>query len=155
MLLLFIDFTSRKGIEMNTVNKVILIGYVGSDPEIIYTPSGHSLANISLATNNNFKRNGVWESEAEWHKLTAWNLLAEKANKMIQKGTHLYVEGKLKTTSWTDKKGNKKVNTIVSVKKFIVLGNGKKQEVSPEEQMKDFFDIKDDKIPELNDDIPF
>src|SRR5580700_6901537 len=87
-----------------SVNKVILVGNVGKDPEVRYSPSGTAVANFSLATNERFKdRNGEWQDRTEWHSIVAWQRLAEIVGEHVRKGTKVYVEGKLQTTSWQDR----------------------------------------------------
>jgi len=84
-----------------SVNKVILVGNVGQDPEVRYTPSGVPVARVSLATNERFKDgNDQWQDRTEWHTIVAWQRLAEIVGEYVRKGTKLYIEGKLQTTSW-------------------------------------------------------
>jgi primosomal replication protein N len=88
-----------------SVNKVILVGNVGKDPEVRYSPSGIPVANFSLATNERFKdRNDEWQQRTEWHSIVAWPRLAEIVGEYVAKGSKVYVEGKLQTTSWEDRK---------------------------------------------------
>ena len=84
-----------------SVNKVILVGNVGKDPEVRYSQSGTPVANFSLATNERFKdRNDEWRERTEWHSIVAWQRLAEIVGEYVAKGSKVYVEGKLQTTSW-------------------------------------------------------
>ena len=101
----------------NSINKVILIGHVGSSPEIRYTPTGAAISSFSIATNE------VWlnadkekQERVEWHSLIAWNKLAEFSKEYIKKGQLIYIEGSLHTNSWRDKEGNsrKKIEIICS-----------------------------------------
>lgn len=109
-----------------SVNKVILVGNVGKDPEIKYTPSGKCVAKLSLATNERYKdRNGEWQDRTEWHNLVLWQRLAEIVGEYVSKGSRLYSEGKLQTSSWDDKQsGEKKYRTEIIVDDLVLLGNG-------------------------------
>jgi single-strand DNA-binding protein len=84
-----------------SINKVILVGNVGKDPEVKYTPNGIPLAKFSLATNERFKdKSGEWQDRTEWHNVLAWQRLAEIVGEFVQKGSKLYIEGKLQISSW-------------------------------------------------------
>src|SRR5260370_30441055 len=98
-----------------SVNKVILVGNVGQDPEVKYTPSGVPVAKLSLATNERFKdRNDQWQDKTEWHSVVAWQRLAEIVGEYVRKGSKLHVEGKLLTFPWEDRQnGVKKYRTEV------------------------------------------
>lgn len=105
------------------INKVILIGNVGRDPELRYTASATAVANFSLATERSFKdRDGNRRKETEWHKCVAWARLAEIINEYAQKGRQLYVEGRLQTRSWEDKDGNTRYQTEIVVEEMKLLG---------------------------------
>jgi single-strand DNA-binding protein len=87
-----------------SVNKVILIGNVGKDPEVKYTPSGTPVAKFSLATNERYKdKNGQRQDRTEWHNLVAWQRTAEIVGEYVKKGSKVYIEGSLRTSSWDDK----------------------------------------------------
>jgi single stranded DNA-binding protein len=96
-----------------SVNKVILVGNVGQDPEVKYTASGVPVAKVSIATNERFKgKNDQWQDRTEWHSVVAWQRLAEIVGEYVHKGSKLYVEGKLQTSTWEDKQnGQKKYRT--------------------------------------------
>ena len=108
-----------------SVNKVILVGNVGNDPDIRYTRSGVPAANFSLATNERFKdRDEQWQDRTEWHSIVAWQRLAEIVGEYVRKGTKLYIEGKLQTTSWQDRqRGEKKYRTEIVARDLILLGS--------------------------------
>lgn len=108
-----------------SVNQVILVGNVGRDPEVKYTPSGVPVAKFSLATNERFKgKNEQWQDRTEWHSIVAWQRLAEIVREYVRKGTKLYVEGKLQTTNWQDRQsGEKKYRTEVVARKLVLLGS--------------------------------
>jgi len=104
------------------VNKVILIGNLGSDPEAKFTPSGAAVANVSLATNESWTdRNGEKQERTEWHRLVLWRGLAEIAGKYLKKGSKIYVEGRLETRSWDDQSGQKRYTTEVVVRDMQML----------------------------------
>lgn len=107
-----------------SVNKVILVGNVGKDPEVKYTPSGVAVAKFSLATNERFKdRGGEWQERVEWHHVTAWQRLAEIVGEYTQQGSKLYVEGRLQTSSWEDKQsGEKKYRIEIVARDILLLG---------------------------------
>ena len=104
------------------VNKVILIGNLGSDPEVRYTPDGAPVANFSLATNESWlDKNGQRQERTEWHRLVLWRRNAEIAQQYLKKGAMIYVEGKLQTRSWDDQSGQKRYMTEVEVRNFQML----------------------------------
>lgn len=104
------------------VNKVILIGNLGGDPEVRFTPDGVAVANFSLATTESWKdRNGERQERTEWHRLVLWRQLAEIAKNYLRKGSKLYVEGKLQTRSWDDQSGQKRYTTEVVVNEMEML----------------------------------
>jgi single-strand DNA-binding protein len=107
-----------------TVNKVILVGNLGKDPEIRYTASGTPVATFSLATNEKFKdRGGAWQERTEWHNIVAWQRLAEIVGEYVKKGFRLYIEGKLQTSSWEDREsGQKKYRTEIVARELVLLG---------------------------------
>lgn len=108
-----------------SVNKVILVGNVGKDPEVNYTPSGVALAKFSVATNESFKdKSGQWQDRTEWHNILAWQRLAEIVGEYVQKGTKLYIEGKLQTSNWEDRNsGEKKYRTEIVARDIVLLGS--------------------------------
>src|SRR5579872_5554734 len=107
-----------------SVNKVILIGNLGKDPEVKYTPSGTAVAKFSLATNERFKdKSGEWQDRTEWHNIVAWQRLAEIIGEYVKKGSKIYIEGRLQTSSWEDKQsGEKKYRTEVIAQEMVLLG---------------------------------
>ena len=106
-----------------SVNKVILLGTVGKDPEIRSTPSGTIVANLTLATSENTKdAQGNWQEKTEWHNLVAFTRTAEIIRDYVKKGTKLYIEGRLQTRSWDDKQtGQKKYRTEIIVNDLSLL----------------------------------
>jgi len=108
---------------MASVNKVILVGNLGKDPEIRYTSNSIPVASFPIATTEYYKdKNGNRQEITEWHNIVAWRGLAELSEKYLKKGKQLYVEGKLRTRSWDDKDGNKKYMTEVIADNFVLLG---------------------------------
>lgn len=110
---------------MAVVNKVILIGNLGRDPEVKQTPSGSKVANFSIATTEKYKdQQGNNQEKTEWHNLVAWNRQAEVIEQYARKGTSLYVEGSLSTRSWDDQAtGQKRYKTEIVVRSFQFLGS--------------------------------
>ncbi len=104
------------------VNKVILIGNLGSDPEVKYTPNGAPVANFSLATNESWNdKDGQRQERTEWHRLVLWSKLAEIAGQYLKKGAKIYVEGRLQTRSWDDQSGQKRYMTEIVVNDMQML----------------------------------
>ncbi len=109
---------------MASVNKVILIGNLGKDPETRYMSSGDAVTNISLATTEVWKdKNGEKQEKTEWHRVTFYRKLAEIAGEYLKKGRSVYVEGKLETRKWTDKNGMERYTTEVIASDMKMLGN--------------------------------
>jgi single-strand DNA-binding protein len=106
-----------------SVNKVILIGNLGKDPEVKYTPSGTAVANFTLATNERYKdKDGQWQDRTEWHNIVAWQRTAEIAGEYLKKGRSVYIEGRLQTRSWDDKDGQKHYKTEIVAQDLVLLG---------------------------------
>ena len=107
---------------MAGVNKVILVGNLGRDPEVRYLEGGTAVANFSLATSETYKdKQGRRVEHTEWHNIVVWRGLAEVAEKYLKKGMQVYVEGKLRTRSWDDKDGNKKYTTEIVADSMTIL----------------------------------
>jgi single-strand DNA-binding protein len=106
-----------------SVNKVILLGNVGKDPEVKFLPSGLPVANLTLATSERFKdKAGEWQDKTEWHNLTAYQRVAEIIRDYVKKGNKLYVEGRIQTRSWDDQaSGQKKYRTEIIVNELVLL----------------------------------
>jgi len=104
------------------VNKVILIGNVGKDPELRYTPSGQAVCDVRLATNENWTdKQGQKQERTEWHSVVLWGKPAEIVKQYVTKGQKLYVEGRLQTRSWDDKDGKKRYMTEIVAQDFMFL----------------------------------
>jgi len=113
-----------------SVNKVILIGNLGKDPELKHTSGGTAVAKFTLATNERFKdKDGNWQVRTEWHNITCWARLAEIASEYLKKGRTVYIEGSLRTDSWDDKQsGQKRYQTYVNASDLVLLGGGRSEE---------------------------
>ncbi len=105
------------------VNRVILIGNLGRDPEVRRLENGAVVAKFSVATNENYKdRSGEWQTQTEWHDVVVWRSLAERAEQQLKKGAQIYLEGKLTHRSWQDQEGNNRRTTEVVANYFRMIG---------------------------------
>ena len=110
-----------------TVNKVILLGRLGADPQLKYTPSGRATVSFNLATNQVWKdQEGKQQEKTDWHRVVAWGKLAEIMGEWLKKGSQVYLEGRLQTRSYEDTNGVKKFITEVVVQEMEMLGGGKR-----------------------------
>ena len=106
-----------------SINKVILVGNLGKDPELIKTPSGISLCKFSMATTERFKnKQGEQQTQTEWHNIVVWGGLAETCGKWLHKGKQVYIEGKLQTTNYEDNSGTKRYRTEIVANSMQMLG---------------------------------
>ena len=110
---------------MAGINKVILIGRLGSDPEVRYTPSGVAVANFNIATSEEWKDkdSGERRERTEWHRIVAWRRLGEICGEYLSKGKQIYVEGRLQTRDWEDRDGNKRYTTEIVASDIQFLGS--------------------------------
>jgi single-strand DNA-binding protein len=107
-----------------SVNKVILIGRLGKDPEVKYTPSGTPVAKFTLATDEAFKdRSGEQQKRTEWHNIVAWSKLAEICGQYLTKGKQVYIEGKIQSRQWEDQAGNKRTSYEIIARDMKMLGS--------------------------------
>lgn len=116
---------------MPSVNKVIIIGNLGVDPEIKYTSNGNiPVASLRIATSERWqdKNTGEWQEKTEWHRVTAWRHLAERAERYLNKGKQVYVEGKLETRKWQDRDGNDRYTTEIIARDLMILGRREESE---------------------------
>ena len=133
-----------------SLNKVMLIGRLGKDPEIRYTADGTAVANFTMATNTRVKRGDQWEEgDPDWHRIVAWRRLAEICGEYLSKGSNVYVEGRLTTRSWDDRDGHKRWTTEVIAWDMIMLdpkgtklSTGGEADLTPPQ-------------PPIEDDVPF
>lgn len=108
---------------MGSVNKVILVGNVGRDPELRYTSGGAAVAQFSLATTENWtSKTGEKQERTEWHRVVVWGKMAEVVNQYVKKGRQVYVEGSLQTRQWDDRNGQKRTTTEVKALQVVFLG---------------------------------
>jgi single-strand DNA-binding protein len=109
---------------MASVNKVILIGNLGKDPDVRYMPSGDAITNITVATTDNWKdKNGEKQERTEWHRVAFFGKLAEIAGEYLKKGSQVYVEGRLQTRKWQDKEGQDRYTTEIVADRMQMLGS--------------------------------
>ena len=110
---------------MASVNKVIIIGNLGKDPEVRYMPSGSAICNLRIATTRSWKdkTSGDRQEETEWHSVSLFDRLAEVASEYLKKGRSVYIEGRLKTRKWTDKEGLERYTTEIVASEMVLLGS--------------------------------
>ncbi len=107
---------------MSGINKVILVGHLGKDPEVRHLDGGVTVASFPLATSETYNKDGKKIEQTEWHNIVMWRGLADIASKYLQKGKLVYIEGKLRTRSFEDKEGHKKYTTEIIAENFTILG---------------------------------
>jgi len=109
---------------MPSLNKVMLIGNLGRDPEVRFTPDGSPVASFSIATSEAWTdKNGTRQERTEWHNIVAWNKLADLAKRYLAKGRPVYVEGRIRTREWDDRDGNKRKTTEIIATQIVLLGS--------------------------------
>jgi single-strand DNA-binding protein len=143
---------------MRGVNKVILIGNLGRDPEIRYTTSGQAVANFTVATTEvRTNKDGKRDEFTEWHRIVAWGRLAEICGEYLSKGKTVYVEGTLRTRSWEDKEGKKRWTTEVVAQNMQMLGgpSGEKSASTSDVEQKLTEDFESEETFGSDDDVPF
>tara|TARA_R110001592_G_scaffold36893_1_gene123603 strand:+ start:4319 stop:4753 length:435 start_codon:yes stop_codon:yes gene_type:complete len=144
---------------MAGINKVILVGNLGKDPEVRYLEGGSAVANFPIATSETYKdkTSGEKKTITEWHNIVVWRRLAEIAEKYLKKGNQVYIEGKLRTRQWQDKDGNNRYTTEIVGDNMQMLG-GKKDESSSSSSNTDTPQQSEppiDKSNDIADDLPF
>lgn len=143
---------------MASVNKVILIGNLGSDPELRYTPQGSAVANFSVATNEVWtNKEGKKEERTEWHKIVVWGKQAETCNTYLKKGKQVYIEGSIRQRSWEDKEGNKRYTTEIIAQsiKFLGRAEGATAQTQKEDVPASFDEVFASTTPTKDEDVPF
>lgn len=140
---------------MAGVNKVILVGNLGKDPEVRHLDNGRAVANFSIATSEVYKnKQGERVTNTEWHNVVLWTPLAEIAEKFLKKGSQVYIEGKLTTRSWDDQDGNKRYTTEVVGREMTLLGS--RSESGASDTGNNMAESPVSNIPEEDtDDLPF
>ena len=108
---------------MSGVNKVILVGRLGADPEVRYTPGGAAVANFRMATSENWTKDGEKQERTEWHRIVAFGKLGEICGEYLVKGKQVYIEGRIQTRSWEDRDGNKRWTTEIVANNMQMLGS--------------------------------
>lgn len=149
--------------DINSLNKVILIGRLGQNPEVRYIPqTERAVANFTLATNEKFYSPTTNESDirVEWHKIVAWGKLAEFCEKFLVQGKQILIEGKLRTRNWQDKEGNKRYTTEIHAGNIVLLGKREDtaapQNFGGEKEVSEFPSEKPSpEVPEDDDEVPF
>lgn len=142
---------------MSGVNKVILVGRLGNDPEVKSISQGQTVARLSIATSESWtNKDGQKQERTEWHRVTVWGKLAEICGKHLSKGRQVYVEGKLQTRSWEDQQGQKKYSTeiVASTVQFLGAANERSTNNSNTDDM-NYQDFGPEPSFQSNDEIPF
>jgi len=138
---------------MSSVNKVILIGNLGRDPEVRYMPSGDAMANIAIATTESWKdKSGEKQEKTEWHRIVMFGKVAEIAGEYLKKGSQAYFEGRLQTRKWTDKEGQERYTTEIVADRMQMLGGKPEQERTP---AKEAAPAQRGSVGDLENDVPF
>ena len=140
------------------INKVIVVGNLGADPDTRFMPSGNAVTNISVATSEswNDKETGERQEKTEWHRVVFFGRLAEIASEYLKKGSQVYVEGKLQTRKWEDKEGNERWTTEIVANQMQMLGERMSQSVSNQDNVTKQNNSSNDFVDEeFDDDIPF
>jgi len=144
---------------MSGVNKVIIVGRLGADPEVKAIGSGTTVARLNIATSETWIKDGQKQEKTEWHRVTVWGKLAEICGKHLSKGRQVYVEGKLQTRSWEDQQGQKKYATeiVASTVQFLGGSSGEKTTTSSGTSNEEygFQDFGPEPSFNSNDEIPF
>jgi len=137
---------------MAGVNKVILIGNLGADPELRYTPSGTPVVTFRMATTERWRdKEGNLQDHTEWHRIVAWGKLAETCGEWLKKGSQVYIEGRLRTRSWEDRNGNRRYTTEIRADTLRMLG--RREEAIPEPPPLE--EPPEELTPEGEEDLPF
>lgn len=146
---------------MSGVNKVILIGRLGKDPELRYTPSGVPVANFPMATSEEWKDKNTGEKQerTEWHRIEAWRRLGEICGEYLHKGSQIYIEGRLQTDSFDDREGNRRYVTKIVAQGMQMLdsasgGRSRRKEEKDDQYASDQYSVEEPVVPK-DDDIPF
>ncbi len=142
---------------MAGVNKIILIGNLGADPEVRYTTSGTAVANFRIATSEEWtdRNSGEKQSRTEWHRVVAFARLGEICGEYLHKGKQVYVEGRLQTRSWEDKDGNTRYTTEIVAREMQMLGPAPGKQQQGQEAFEGREGLRDEPLNMPEDDIPF
>lgn len=138
---------------MSSVNKAIILGNVGKDPEVRFLPDGKATANLSVATSSSWKdKSGEKQESTEWHRISAFGKLAEIIGEYVKKGSQIYIEGRITTRKWKDKEGVERYSTEIIADQMQMLGGRGEKSEAPAKQAKA---APAGKFDDMNDDIPF
>jgi len=129
------------------VNKVILIGNLGSDPEVKYAQSGTAIANFNMATTETWAKDGKKEEKTEWHRIVAFARLGEICGEYLTKGSKVYIEGKIQTRQWEDKDGQKRYTTEIVAREMKIL--------TPKGENREDYNPSEPVKPAMDEDLPF
>lgn len=142
---------------MSGVNKVILVGNLGSDPELRHTPSGTPVANFRIATNEVWtNKEGQRDQRTEWHRIVTFGRLAEICGQYLTKGKQVYVEGRIRTREWEDQTGNRRFTTEIIANQMVMLGRAGDAGYVPEEAQAEPAEEEEVRVVgEEEDDLPF
>lgn len=140
-----------------TVNKILLIGRLGADPEVRYAPSGSAVANFTLATNHSYKdREGNFQEQTDWHRIVAWTRLAEFSKQYLHKGMRIYVEGRVQYRDWQDQNGVKRNTTDIIANDVQILESlGAREEAVETSKTPEELDVPEDLEATEDDSVPF
>lgn len=147
---------------MSSLNKAMIIGRLGQDPDVRYTQSNTAVANLSVATSERYKdKSGEWKENTEWHRVVAWGRLAEICQEYLKKGSQVYIEGPIQTRSWEDKDGQTKYTTEIKALTMTMLdskGSGGADKMSQKPQnaqpVSSNVDLNEN-FDDIDDDLPF
>lgn len=140
-----------------TVNKILLIGRLGADPEVRYAPSGSAVANFNLATNHSYKdREGNFQEQTDWHRIVAWTRLAEFSKQYLHKGMRVYVEGRVQYRDWQDQNGVKRNTTDIIANDIQILESlGAREEATDTSKTPEDLEVPEDLETTEDDSVPF
>ena len=135
--------------QKNSVNKVIIVGNLGQDPEGRFTPQGTAVTNLSVATNESWKnQSGEYQDRTEWHRVVMYGKMAETANEYMHKGMMVYIEGRLQTNEWEDQNQVKRKTTEIRCDNFTMLGKkGDGAQAKKPQSAETFDESQDDDLP--------
>lgn len=149
---------------MSSLNKAMIIGRLGQDPDVRYTQSNTAVANMSIATSERYKdKSGEWKEKTEWHKVVAWGRTAEVCQEYLKKGLQVYIEGPIQTNKWEDKEGQTRYTTEIKALQMTMLdskgsnssgGAPKPAQSKASEPVSSNVEL-DDNLDDIDDDLPF
>ena len=149
---------------MSSLNKAMIIGRLGQDPDVRYTQSNTAVANMSIATSERYKdKSGEWKETTEWHRVVAWGRTAEICQEYLKKGSQVYIEGPIQTRQWEDKEGQTRYTTEIKALQMTMLdskrdsaggGRPSQPQSKASEPMSSSVDL-DENFDDIDDDLPF